>query len=71
MRARYTAWCRRYGDWWAISVAEVPAISSWAVAFEQVGPVARKAIAAALGVGTDTFDLDVRRHPPAPWLWGP
>ena len=65
-RARYTVRCCRYGDWWAIRVPEVPAISSWAVAFEWVGPVAGQAIAAALGVGADTVDVDIRRAPPAP-----
>ena len=59
-RCRYTVLCRRVGAWWALEVPQVPAAGGWAAAFERIGPVARAAIAAALGAMPLTLGV---------WCW--
>lgn len=61
---RYTAVCRRSGDWWAISVPELKGVHSQAKRLEQVEDMARDAIASFLDVAPGSFDIDVRAEVP-------
>lgn len=62
---RYTAICRRSGDWWAISVPELKGVHSQAKRLEQVDAMAREAIALMLDVAPDSFQVEVRPEVPA------
>lgn len=60
MRPMYTVSAERYGDWWAITVEELPGVFSQARRLGQVEAMARDAISLLLDVGSDSFDLSVR-----------
>jgi predicted RNase H-like HicB family nuclease len=61
---RYTAECRRSGDWWAITVPELGNVFSQARRLDQVEDMARDAIALLLEVPADSFEVDVRPDVP-------
>lgn len=54
---RYTAVCRRAGDWWAIAVPEINGVHTQARRLDQVEHMAREAIALMLDVAPDSFDV--------------
>lgn len=57
---RYTAVCRRSGDWWAISVPELKGVHSQAKHLEQVDAMAREAVALFLDVTPGSFRVSVQ-----------
>lgn len=59
-RRVYVAQATRSGDWWAIAVPDVPGVHSQARRLDQVGPMAREAIALILDVPEGSFDVQVR-----------
>jgi predicted RNase H-like HicB family nuclease len=61
---RYTAACRRSGNWWAISIPELKGVHSQAKRLDQVEQMARDAIAVFLDVARDSFDIDVQPEVP-------
>lgn len=61
---RYTAVCRRSGDWWAISVPEIRGVHTQAKRLDQAEDMAREAIALMLDVAPDSFAVDVRPEVP-------
>jgi predicted RNase H-like HicB family nuclease len=63
MRETYTVLTSRNGGWWAIRVAELPAIFSQASRLAKVNEMARDAIALFLDVAPDSFDTDVHEMP--------
>jgi predicted RNase H-like HicB family nuclease len=64
MRKTYTARCRRAGDWWAISVPELPGVHTQARRLQGVEAMAKDAIALFLDVDPDSFG--VRLEPVLP-----
>ena len=56
-RPVYTALCVRSGDWWAVTVPEVPGVFTQARRLDQVEKMARDAIALLTGVPDDSFDI--------------
>ena len=58
-RVSYMAECRRVGDWWAISVPEVPGVFTQARRLDQAEEMARDAIATMLSVPARSFDVVV------------
>ena len=60
VRRTYTVNAARHGDWWAISVDELPGVFSQARRLDQVGGMARDAIALFLDLPPTRFDLSVR-----------
>lgn len=60
VRRTYTVNAARHGDWWAISVDELPGVFSQARRLDQVGGMARDAIALFLDRPPTLFDLSVR-----------
>ena len=60
MRSIYTASAERHGDWWAITVDELPGVFSQARRLGQVETMARDAVSLLLDVPSDSFDLSVR-----------
>ena len=58
-RASYRAECRRVGDWWAISVPELPGVFTQARRLDQTEEMARDAIATMLNVPAPSFDVVV------------
>ncbi len=58
-RKTYTALCRRVGDWWAISVPDVPRVHTQARRLDQVEDMARDAVALLLDLPEDSFDVVV------------
>jgi predicted RNase H-like HicB family nuclease len=56
---RYTAVCRRSGDWWAISVPEIKGVHTQARRLEQAEAMARDAIALMLEVPAESFDIEI------------
>jgi predicted RNase H-like HicB family nuclease len=56
-RTVHTALCVRSGDWWAVTVPEVPGVFTQARRLDQVATMARDAIALLKGVPADTFDV--------------
>jgi predicted RNase H-like HicB family nuclease len=61
---RYTATCRRAGDWWAISVLEIKGVHTQARRLDQVDAMVRDAIALMLDVPADSFEVDVTPEVP-------
>lgn len=61
---RYTAVCRRSGDWWAISVPELRGVHTQARRLDRVEAMARDAIALMLDVAPDSFAVEVRPEVP-------
>jgi predicted RNase H-like HicB family nuclease len=55
----YTAQAQRSGEWWAISVPEVPGVFSQAKRLDRVADTARDAIALFLDVPPASFDVSV------------
>lgn len=60
MRPTYTAVYTRSGEWWAITVPEVPGVFSQARTISEVEPMASEAIALMLDVPKDGFEVEVR-----------
>lgn len=58
-RSRYTAVCRRVGDWWAVDVAELRGVHTQAKRLDQVEGMAREAIALLRDVSPDSFSVVV------------
>jgi predicted RNase H-like HicB family nuclease len=63
-RPSFTVACQRAGDWWAVSVPDVPGVFSQAKRLDQVREMAREAIALMLDIQPDSFDLDLRLEAP-------
>jgi predicted RNase H-like HicB family nuclease len=63
-RPSYVVACQRSGDWWAVTVPEVPGVFTQARRLEQVRTMAREAVALMLDVDPDSFDLDLRLEVP-------
>ena len=61
VRPTYTATAERGEGWWAIRVAELPGVFSQARRLDNVGDMARDAIALFLDVPSDAFDVTVRQ----------
>lgn len=59
LRGKYTARATRSGRWWAIEVPELRGVFSQAKRLDQVGDMARDAIALFLDVPRDSFDITV------------
>lgn len=64
-RATYTAQCVRSGDWWAITVPEVPGAFTQSRRLDQAEDMARDAVALLLRVPPGSFDLVVIPNLPA------
>jgi len=60
----YTAKCTRTGNWWAISVPELPGLFSQARRLDQVEATTRDAIAVLLDVSPKSFDVVVQPEVP-------
>jgi predicted RNase H-like HicB family nuclease len=56
-RATFTARCVRSGDWWAITVPEVPGVHTQARRLDQAEGMARDAISLVRGVPANSFDV--------------
>lgn len=56
-RATFTARCVRSGDWWAITVPEVPGVHTQARRLDQAEEMARDAISLVRGVPANSFDV--------------
>ena len=56
-RPLYTARCERSGRWWAVHVPEINGVRTQARRLDQVEAMARDAIAGALDVPPDSFDI--------------
>ena len=56
----YTAECVRSGNWWAITVPQIPGVFSQARRLDQVEAMAREAIALMLDVPPTSFDIEVK-----------
>jgi len=65
-RKKYTVRCTRVGDWWAITVPDVPRLHTQARRLDQVEVMARDAIALLLNVPEDSFDLVLEPELPRP-----
>jgi predicted RNase H-like HicB family nuclease len=63
-RRSYVVACRRCGDWWAVTVPDVPGVFTQARRLEQVTTFAREAVALMLDVDPGSFDLDLRPEVP-------
>lgn len=61
---RYTAVCRRAGDWWAISVPEIKGVHTQARRLDQVEAMVRDAIALFFDVKPDSFDIEIKPEVP-------
>ncbi len=57
MRPIYTATAVRNGRWWALEVPEIGGVCAQARRLDQAAPMVREAIALALDVSEDTFDV--------------
>lgn len=62
----YTAVCRRSGSWWAISIRELKGVHTQARRLDQVGDMARDAIALMLEVDRGGVEVTVEPEVPAP-----
>ncbi|MGW4464189.1 hypothetical protein [Micromonospora sp. NPDC004704] len=60
----YTATCTRSGNWWSITVPELPGVFTQARRLDQVEAMARDAIAVLLDVSPKSFDIEI--HPDVP-----
>ncbi|GAB2942000.1 hypothetical protein GCM10027280_33240 [Micromonospora polyrhachis] len=60
----YTAACKRAGNWWAITVPEIPGVFTQARRLDQVEVMTRDAIAMFLDVAPKSFDVEVRPEVP-------
>jgi len=58
-RKTYTARCQRSGDWWAISVPELPGVHTQARRLEKAEAMVRDAIALFLGIPAESFDVTI------------
>lgn len=56
---RYTAVCRRVGNWWAVDVAELRGVHTQARRLDQVEAMTREAIALTRDIAPDSFDVVV------------
>lgn len=59
MSAEYSVNAERSGDWWAITVSELPGVFSQAKRRDQIEEMARDAIALFLDVPVDSFRVRV------------
>lgn len=61
---RYTATCRRVGNWWAISVPGLKGVHTQARRLDQVEDMARDAIALMLDVSPSGIQIEVQPELP-------
>lgn len=55
----YTALCRRFGDWWAISVPELRGVHTQERTLDEVADMARDAVALMLDIDTGAVRVSV------------
>lgn len=58
----YTAVCRRFGDWWGVSVPGLPGVHTQARTLDEVADMARDAIALMLDVDADAIRVSVEHR---------
>ncbi|MGH3326007.1 MAG: type II toxin-antitoxin system HicB family antitoxin, partial [Streptomyces sp.] len=56
----YTATARRSGDWWALSVPDLPGVHSQTKRLDQAEAEVREAIALMLDIEPEEFDVEVK-----------
>ena len=62
--ATHTVTVRRSGDWWSITIDDVPGAFTQARRLDQVEIMARDVIGLMLDVPTDSFDVNLNVHLP-------